>query len=263
VSARLKALVVETLDIADRQTLPEGRLSPRARGVVVYGVGALVLIAMAYGVLSVEAQTGMAQALIDLGAALDPGLGELLARHRGLLRVAMWTLGALTFYFAVPALVIRLVLGHRLTDYGLNARGFSRHLPIYLALYLPVAVLVLLVAGAPDFQAKYPLFREPTGLGDLLAWEILYALQFFALEFFFRGFLVHGVKDRLGALAVFPMVMPYVMIHFSKPLYEALGAIVAGSVLGLISLRTGSIAGGVFIHVGIAWTMDAAALLHR
>ena len=260
---RLTALVVDTLDAADRQTLPEGCLSPRARGLVVYGVGALVLIAMAFGVLSIDAQNGMARAVIDLVAALDAGLGKALERYQSLLRVAMWTSGAVAFYVAIPALVIRRVLGQRLSDYGLNLHGFRAHLPIYLALITPVLVLVLVVAGSADFQAKYPLYHEPLGLADLLLWEVLYGVQFFALEFFFRGFLVHGVKDRLGVLAVFAMLMPYVMIHFSKPLYEALGAIVAGTVLGLISLRTGSIAGGVFIHVGVAWTMDAAALLQR
>lgn len=261
--ARFKALVVDTLDVADRQTLPPGRLSPRARGLVVYAVGALVLIAMAYGVLSVEAQTGMARAIIDLVGAIDPIAGHDLERYHNLLRVSMWTLGALTFYVAVPALVVRLVFGHRLRDYGLNLDALRSHLPIYVALFVPVALLVFVVAGSPDFQAKYPLYKGHIGWPDLLVWELLYAVQFFALEFFFRGFLVHGVKDRLGSLSVFAMVMPYVMIHFSKPLYETVGAIVAGSVLGLISLRTGSIAGGVLIHVGVAWSMDAASLLHR
>lgn len=218
---------------------------------------------MAYGVLSIDHQLGMAQALIDLGAAIDPDLGAFLGRYKGLLRVAMWCLGALTFYVAIPALVIRVVFGHRLRDYGMNLNGFGRHLPLYLAMFLPVALLVVAVSTSPDFQAKYPLFKDHLGIEDLLVWELLYALQFFSLEFFFRGFLVHGVRDRVGVLGVFAMVMPYVMIHFSKPLYETVGAIVAGTILGLISLTTGSIAGGVLIHVGVAWTMDAAALLNR
>ncbi len=251
------------IEEAERRGLPPGRLSPGARALIVYVVGALVLIAMAYGVLSVDAQLGMAQALIDLAYGIDGELGALLEHHKGLLRVAMWSLGALAFYVAIPGLVIRLVFGHRMRDYGMNLDGFRRHLPLYLAMFLPVFVMVLLVATSPEFQAKYPLYKDHRGLSDLLIWELLYALQFFSLEFFFRGFLVHGVKDRMGVLAVFAMIMPYVMIHFSKPLYETVGAIAAGTVLGLLSLSTGSIAGGVLIHVGIAWAMDAAALLSR
>lgn len=261
--SKLKTLWVETLDAADRQTLPPGRLSVRARSLTVFIVASVVLIAMSYGVLNYDAQLGMAQSLVGLTSEVSPAAGEALTPYTPLLRVAMWTLGALTFYFAIPALIIRRVFGHRLRDYGLNLDGFTRHLPLYLLLFLPVFLLVFAVASAPDFQAKYPLYKNHLGLFDLLIWEVLYALQFFALEFFFRGFLIHGVKDRLGALGVVAMVMPYVMIHFSKPLYETVGAVIAGTVLGLLSLRTGSIAGGVFIHVGVAWTMDFAALAHR
>jgi membrane protease YdiL (CAAX protease family) len=261
--SRLRDLVTESLDAADASTLPPGRLSPRARTLTVFTIGSLVLTAMSYGVLNADAQNAMATALIDLARTISPDLGDILARYRNLLRIAMWTTGALTFYFFIPALIIRHVFGHRLRDYGLNLDGFGRHLKLYLLFFLPVAALVFVVAKAPDFQAKYPLYKGHIGLADLLVWELLYGLQFFALEFFFRGFLIHGVKDRAGALGVLAMVMPYVMIHFSKPLYETLGAVIAGTVLGLLSLRTGSIAGGVLIHVGVAWTMDLAALVYR
>lgn len=261
--SRLLGLFTDSLDAADAQTLPPGRLSPRARAITVFAVASLVLTAMSYGVLNYDAQQGMAQGLIDLVRSISAEAGAALEPYGPLLRVAMWTTGAVTFYFVIPALIVRRVFGHRLRDYGLNLDGFRRHLPIYLLLFLPVFLLVFAVADAPDFQAKYPLYKNHLGLFDLLVWELLYALQFFALEFFFRGFLIHGVKDKVGSLGVLAMVMPYVMIHFSKPLYETVGAIIAGTVLGLLSLRTGSIAGGVFIHVGVAWTMDIAALAHR
>jgi uncharacterized protein len=57
--------------------------------------------------------------------------------------------------------------------------------------------------------------------------------------------------------------VPYCMIHFSKPLPEALGAIVAGVVLGTLSLRTGSILGGAMLHVAVAVTMDVLALARK
>jgi len=260
---RLHALFTDSLDAADAATLPPGRISPRARSLTVFLIASLVLTAMSYAVLNYDAQLGMAKTVVDLATTLSRDAGTALEPYTPLLRVAMWTLGSLTFYFVIPAIIIRRVFGHRLRDYGLNLDGFRRHLPIYLLLFLPVFALVFAVAGAADFQAKYPLYKNHIGLADLLIWEVLYGLQFFALEFFFRGFLIHGVKDRLGALGVVAMVMPYVMIHFSKPLYETVGAIIAGTVLGLLSLRTGSIAGGVFIHVGVAWTMDIAALSYR
>ena len=87
--------------------------------------------------------------------------------------------------------------------------------------------------------------------------------MFFALEFFFRGFMVHGLKYRMGIGAVVAMVIPYCMIHFSKPLPEALAAIVAGTVLGVLALRTRTIWGGVAIHCAVAVSMDWASLIQR
>ncbi|MBT8199929.1 MAG: CPBP family intramembrane metalloprotease, partial [Acidimicrobiia bacterium] len=63
--------------------------------------------------------------------------------------------------------------------------------------------------------------------------------------------------------AVWVMVVPYMMIHFTKPPLEALGAVVAGAVLGVLSLRKESIWLGAALHIGVALTMDIAALWQR
>ena len=56
------------------------------------------------------------------------------------------------------------------------------------------------------------------------------------------------------------MIVPHCMIHYPKPLPETLGAILAGIALGTLAMRTRSIWGGVFIHVGVALTMDWLAV---
>ena len=42
------------------------------------------------------------------------------------------------------------------------------------------------------------------------------------LEFFFRGFILHGTKQRFGFYAIFVMIIPYCMIHFGKPIVETI-----------------------------------------
>ncbi|MCA9147548.1 MAG: CPBP family intramembrane metalloprotease, partial [Planctomycetales bacterium] len=84
-----------------------------------------------------------------------------------------------------------------------------------------------------------------------------------ALEFFFRGFMIHGTKRQFGPYCVLVMMVPYCMIHFTKPLPETFGAIIAGVVLGLMSLKTRSIWLGAALHIAVAWSMDVAALLSR
>jgi membrane protease YdiL (CAAX protease family) len=58
------------------------------------------------------------------------------------------------------------------------------------------------------------------------------------------------------------MVVPYNMLHFGKPMPEALAAIVGGIVLGTLSLKTRSIWWGAALHISIALTMDVCALVH-
>jgi membrane protease YdiL (CAAX protease family) len=261
--------VTAHLDAADAAAAEErlasrgGRLEPRAEALVVTLTGALVLTGMSYGVLSRDVQRRLADGLLALCQDVSPQLREALTPYEALLPLATWTLGALFLYLLVPWLVARFALGRSLSDLGLNARGLRHHLTLYAALFAPVLLAVLVVASTPAFQAKYPFYQSPRGLPDLVVWESLYLLQFLALEFFFRGFLVHGTRRQLGSFAAFVPLVPYVMIHFSKPLLETLGAVIAGSVLGLMSLRTGSVAGGVLIHGAVAVSMDMAALAYR
>ena len=120
---------------------------------------------------------------------------------------------------------------------------------------------VIIASHTPSFRHTYPFYRLANRSGfDLWAWEALYAAQFVSLEFFFRGFILQGLRRALGSNAIFVMIVPYCMIHYGKPLPETLGAIGAGLILGTLAMRTKSIWGGVLIHIGVAMTMDVLAL---
>jgi membrane protease YdiL (CAAX protease family) len=125
-----------------------------------------------------------------------------------------------------------------------------------------VLPLVVYAASRPDFRAVYPFYRGAmsASVTQVLTWEAAYLAQFVALEFFFRGFLAIGLAPAMGRLAVWAAAVPYCMLHFHKPLPEALASIVAGIVLGVVAQRTGSIVGGVLVHVTVALTMELLAL---
>jgi membrane protease YdiL (CAAX protease family) len=96
-----------------------------------------------------------------------------------------------------------------------------------------------------------------------VVWELIYFVQFFGLEFFFRGFLVHSLKPALGKYAIFVMTVPYCMIHFGKPPAETFAAIFAGVFLGWLSYRSGSILLGLILHCAVAFAMDILALNNK
>ena len=135
---------------------------------------------------------------------------------------AWWVAVIVASYLALPAIVTAAMPGKRLRDCNLGFEGFRRHFWIYVGLYGAVLPVIWLVSLTPEFYTFYPMYPQAgRSWFDLLSWEALYAGQFIALEFFFRGFLVGGLSRFLGALAVPVCVMPYLMIHFTKPWPEA------------------------------------------
>lgn len=195
------------------------------------------------------------------------GAGEFLRQwDPRLARLTGWAAMMVLFYLLLPMVVVKAVLREDLRDYGWRLSGIRKDLPLYGGLLIFMLVLVTLFSGTAVFQAQYPFYSPQPGQPlwpGFWAWEALYMLQFVAVEFFFRGFLVHGLKERLGFAAVLVMTMPYCMIHAAKPLPEMLGSIPAGLVLGLLSLKSRSIVPGVLLHGGVALAMDLAALWRK
>lgn len=201
------------------------------------------------------------------GTRLD-WFGTLITRNNenNLPGLAWWVLIVTIFYVAIPACWI-LTRRERLADYGLRMTleaGFGRLLAASLGVMLP---LVYLMSLTESFTSKYPFLKiydgEPYLGTTLLAWELIYFVQFFGLEFFFRGFLVHSLKPSLGIYSIFVMTVPYCMIHFGKPPAETLSAIAAGVFLGWLSYRNGNIWMGLILHCAVAFSMDVLALYNK
>ena len=262
-ASRLRAATATQDGLAANDSLPPADRET----IVVLLTTALSLTFLNYAATSDGLQTAI-QLLERLSPAAAAQCRSLLyhAETAELARLVFWAATCLVAYVVLPAAAIKLLIGRPLSEYGLAWRGISGHAWMYgamLAVMVPAVIAVSFTAG---FQAKYPFYR--LGEGESLwpyfaCWEVLYALQFIGLEFFFRGFLVHGTRRRLGYYSVLVMTIPYAMLHFQKPPLETLGAIAAGVVLGTLSLNTRSIWWGAGLHISVAYTMDGAALLQK
>jgi len=174
-----------------------------------------------------------------------------------------WVGACVVGYMVLPMIYLKLCK-RRIRDYYIGPAGFIRHIGLYLALVTPLLLVVWRVSYLPDFQRIYPFYIfAGRSFFDLIAWELLYGLQFFALEFFFRGFFLQGLRASMGYGAVFVMLVPYCMVHFLKTAAESLGSLVAGTVLGTLAMKYRSIWGGVLAHWIIAIAMDVASMLQK
>jgi len=158
----------------------------------------------------------------------------------------------------LPAALAKFALKVKLSDLGLRI-GDKKAGLVIVAAVLPLTALLLLPAShQPDFRAEYPLFG---GAGQTLAlfvtYELLYGVYYIGWEFFFRGFMLFGLRDAVGAAnAILIQTIPSTLLHIGKPDGEIFAAILAGIAFGIIALRTKSILYVFVIHWLIGVTLD-------
>ena len=199
--------------------------------------------------------TGLARQLLELMTAHPDAL---------LYRALYWASVTIFFYCFLPAICIKLIFRENFSDYGLSFKGAFKYYRLYVWMLVIMAPLVIYFSASESFLKMYPFYKVTPEEGlfpKFFIWEIFYFLQFVALEFLFRGFILHGTKHRFGFYAIFFMTVPYCMIHFGKPMPETIAAIFAGVILGYMSLKSRNIWMGVFVHCSVALMMDFSALV--
>jgi membrane protease YdiL (CAAX protease family) len=230
------------------------------------------LIALTLGsvVLILQEYYGRGDTFVEV---VRPWLERYEARHPGgwvdvatydeLYLRAWWALTRVGGYL-LPLALWRIFFKHdSLLDFGLRGRGFREHAWIYALCVVFMVPILLIVSRQGDFANYYPLYKMAgRSWLDYLVWEALYIAQFITLEIFFRGWWIRATRV-FGVGAIWTMVVPYVMIHFGKPYLEACSAMVAGVILGSLSMRTRSIYAGFLVHGTVAVLMDVLSLYRR
>ncbi len=188
-----------------------------------------------------------------------------LAQYEELWGYAWWSGARVLGYVVVPVIAWKLLFPRdRILDMGLRLRGFFQHAWVYALCLFIVLGAMAVVAQQRDFLTYYPFYKASSrSWSDFLMWEAMYFAQFFALEFFFRGWMLSAMRRSLGVSAIFVMTLPYCMIHYGKPYLEAHAAIIAGVVLGSLAMRSRSIYAGFLVHIAVAFLMDVMALHSR
>ena len=180
-----------------------------------------------------------------------------------LFKLLHWVGACVLGYLFIP-LFFLIIHKRSIKQYYWSPKGFFNHFWGYLILFFPIFLIVYWVSSWSEFQLMYPFYSQSArSWMDLLIWECAYGLQFLALEFFFRAFLLEGLRPSLGYGAIPIMIIPYCMIHFEKNLAECLGSIIAGLILGWLAMRSRSLWGGVVLHWFVAIQMDIMSLIRQ
>lgn len=181
-----------------------------------------------------------------------------------LLSQAWWAMWLLIGYVLLPMLAIRLLLRESPLEYGLRLNEVLRHWRYYAIFGGVMAGMAILASFNSTFLNTYPFYHlAGRSWTDLLLWELIYVLQFFCIEFFYRGFLLRGLQPSLGIASIYVSSLVYLTIHLPKPFLECAGSLAFGLILCLLGSLSRSIWGGVFVHVVLAVSMDLLSLFQR
>ena len=170
---------------------------------------------------------------------------------------------AFVLFFAIGLLVTKFTIKQKLSGFGLQKGNISLGLKIVGVATLIIPLIALSTTLDAGMIATYP----PVSFEVCSWWQIvLYFASYFAYyvgwEYLFRGVLLFGTNQKLGALgSILLTTMISALIHtsiagFGKPMIETLSAIPAGLIFGYVALKTKSIYYGLYMHALIGFLTD-------
>ena len=160
---------------------------------------------------------------------------------------------------------MRRVFREKLSDYGGGLGDRFRTVRSFL-IALPVAIIGTYWGSfEPSLPQYYPL--NPAA-GDsvtvFLVHATAYLAFYFAWEFYFRGFLQHGMAPAFGMVpAALVQTMASALMHIGKPGAEAFVSILGGLLWGWLVCRTRSIVSGSLQHAFLGIGLDVLLCLRQ
>lgn len=149
---------------------------------------------------------------------------------------------ALLFYLALPVLIIVLLKGN-LRDHGIALGDWKQGL-------LWTAAFVALSIGTTWFSVRHiPGIRQyyygevfgPALIGTTLAYMA-------AWEFFFRGFMLFGLRKLGFTVANFIQTVIFFLMHIGKPGPELYSTLLTGLIFGYLTWKCKSVLPMIIIH---------------
>ena len=171
--------------------------------------------------------------------------------------VRTWLYFLLSFalFAVIPAVMVKRGFRRTLAEYGVRMGDWKFGLAA-VAILLPVISVAMLLPAAQmeDMRAVYPVDKAAMeSVPMFLQYAVGRVLLFYiGWEFFFRGFMLFGIRDAVGdTMAIAITTLPSALWHIGYPVGELYSSIAAGLLFGWLAVRTRSILWPLLLHAGI------------
>jgi hypothetical protein len=174
-----------------------------------------------------------------------------------------WFLADGVIMFLVPAILIKTVLREKLSDFGFKLGDVRFGMTTSLIFLAVMLVVVFIVSGTKEFLSAYPQGGKKAGesIPTFMLYELCILVYMLGWEFFWRGYMLFGLKPKFGYYSVFIQMIPFFILHKGKPDLELFASIIAGLILGLQAIRCGSFIYAWILHWLVMVAIDSLSLL--
>lgn len=160
----------------------------------------------------------------------------------------------------LPLVIVYFAFREPLKSYGLALGDWRRGLPVMVILLVLIAAVMIYPASqTEEMRQAFPFDK---GAADsiflFLRLQVLRGLLFYsAWEFFFRGFMLFGLRKYCGDwIAICIQTVPSCLWHIGMPTGEIFSSIIAGILFGILAIRTRSILWVFLLHYFIGVVLD-------
>jgi len=163
-------------------------------------------------------------------------------------------------YFLIPLGIIVFVFREDPRKFGLTLGDWKKGVVFSVLGVALMAVVIGGLAQLEEFRQYYKsgILQQPQA-ATLVEFALRAGIYMFSWEFIFRGFMLFGLKERFGSLAIWIQAIPFAIMHLGKPELETLSTIFGGAAFAYVDLESKSVLPSVVIHWGIYMLMVLAA----
>lgn len=183
-----------------------------------------------------------------------------LALESGFPPVFFMFVSAFILLGCLPLIIIYAIFRESLNSYGVQLGDWKFGLRTTAILFPVIALGMLLPAAyTEEMRSFYPFDAEArNSLFSFIRLEVTRGMLYYsAWEFFFRGFMLFGLRQSVGDwMAICIQTIPSCLWHIGMPMGEIFSSIAGGILFGVLAIRTQSLLWPLILHFLIGAGLD-------